>query len=39
MDNYIKTKCEIHGKINPYSYCIDYRFKQFAANDEEQLRS
>ena len=36
-NNVIKIKCEIDGKINLYSYCIDCGFKKFETIDKDEL--
>ena len=33
----IKQKYEIDTKNNLYSWCIDFSFKKFQINDEEEL--
>ena len=36
-NNNIKTKQELEGKINNYSYCVNYGFKKFGTIDKKEL--
>ena len=33
----IKTKQELEGKTNNYSYCVNYGFKKFGTIDKKEL--
>ena len=36
-NNSINIKRKIDGKMNLYSYCIDFGFQKFATIDEQEL--